>query len=425
MVDEYSKDPLKEFLREIRKPKYNPVSNAVIDARVCELEKARAELISDSYRFLGEYFNSSESDSFFQDLFVGTLEEARDLNESYFERPESRKKEKLNMTRSRLEQLASIAELRKGHSSSVLLMVAEGISPKTEDHSIEDLVKGANYENHQIINLTQKAIIDIDNQSPFYDARQELRRNFKKYCQIKDKLVFPNVRLVNKISLEYTSIPELHIIQQGMLGLLKSIDNYERGKGTNLMSYAGHWIRDQILKYYQDLSRTVRLPRSYQKKRRDVLRKMDSLEKELGKVPTRQEVAEALGKPIGWVDDAFLGDRIHISLNERKTGFKGTYADIIPDSNTSPLSLQLSNPDYMRVLVWESLRVLTDKERVIVAENFGLNGNKKTYAELGKDLGISGERVRQIKKTALEKLKNSKKAREALNYQDDFQKLYK
>ena len=227
----------------------------------------------------------------------------------------------------------------------------------------------------------------------------------------RDQFVVANLRLVVSIARRYqsTGLPLGDLIQLGNLGLMHAVEKFDFRKGFKFSTYATWWIRQAITRGYADTARQIRLPAHAEDTFRLVARVSDDLEARLGRTPTDDEIAEASGvepdrvrevrrfptrmasvdAPIGDgdSDDLLLGD----TIADEETAF----ADDIADREA-------------RVHVVQTmLGLLDDRERRIVELRYGLDGGgPRDLAEVGKEIGVTRERVRQIEARILSKLRH-------------------
>lgn len=247
--------------------------------------------------------------------------------------------------------------------------------------------------------------------SPLLTAEQEVyysRKALKGDEPSRKRMIEGNLRLVVKIARRYMNrgMPLLDLIEEGNLGLMRAVEKFNPEKGFRFSTYATWWIRQTIERAIMNQTRTVRLPIHVVKEINIYLRAARKLAQKLDREPTPEDVAEMLDRPIEEVKKM-------LGLNERvsSVGSQGGYdqekslLDTIPDDHNPDPSLLLQNSDVQRhVENW--LDQLTDKQCAVVERRFGLRGRDiATLEEIGAELGVTRERVRQIQIEAIKRLR--------------------
>jgi len=227
----------------------------------------------------------------------------------------------------------------------------------------------------------------------------------------RDQFVVANLRLVVSIARRYqsTGLPLGDLIQLGNLGLMHAVEKFDFRKGFKFSTYATWWIRQAITRGYADTARQIRLPAHAEDTFRLVARVSDDLEARLGRTPTDDEIAEASGVEPDRVRevrrfptrmasvDAPIGDGDSDDL---------LLGDTIADEEM-PFADDIANRDARVHVVKTMLGVLDDRERRIVELRYGLDGGgPRDLAEVGKEIGVTRERVRQIEARVLSKLRH-------------------
>ena len=247
--------------------------------------------------------------------------------------------------------------------------------------------------------------------SPLLTAAEEVhysRLSLKGDTSARDKMIECNLRLVVKIARRYMNrgLALLDLIEEGNLGLMRAVEKFDPELGFRFSTYATWWIRQTIERGLMNQTRTIRLPIHVIKELNTYLRAARKLTQELNREATAEDVAELLQKPVKAVQKMFrLADRV--SSFDIPMGGEGDrpLLDIIPDDN---------NPDPSSILQDESviqhldkwLDELEEKQREVVVRRFGLRNHPRgTLEEVGLELGVTRERVRQIQMDALRKLR--------------------
>ena len=237
----------------------------------------------------------------------------------------------------------------------------------------------------------------------------------------KNMIVQANLRLVVSIAKKHVGkgMAFLDLIQEGNLGLMKAVDKFDYSKGFKFSTYATWWIRQAITRAIADQARTVRIPVHMVETIHKVSRVSRNLLQELGKEPTPEEIAAAIGMTPEKVRDTMKYALEPVSLEtpigEEEDSHLG---DFIPDED-SPAPSDAASYTLLKEQLNEVLHTLTPREEQVLKLRFGLlDGKTRTLEEVGKEFDITRERIRQIEAKALRKLRHPSRSKRLRDYLD-------
>ncbi len=234
-----------------------------------------------------------------------------------------------------------------------------------------------------------------------------------------DELVNSNLRLVVSIAKRYMGrgLNFLDLIQEGNLGLIKGIEKYEYEKGFKISTYATWWIKQAITRALADKSRVIRVPVHMVEEINKVVRTQKSMTTELGYEPSHAELADRLEisekRLLEIMQYAADSSSLDMAVGDEEDT---TLANFIADDKMiSPE--EAVEQEHLRKNIDEMLCILTEKEKTVIVYRFGLlNGQPMTLEEIGDGMHLTRERIRQIEKKALHKLRHSKKSKLVQGY---------
>ncbi len=232
-----------------------------------------------------------------------------------------------------------------------------------------------------------------------------------------EKLICANLRFVVSVAREYQNrgLPLADLISEGNMGLIRALETFDPHKGIKFITYAVWWIRQAILQALFNKSRQVRLPQNRLRQLRQMLRTAESLEKKLDRSPTASEIDEVAGENHSITSHFSTYLQMQESLDAPlDPGSTKRLINVIPDENSLAPDAGLKR-ESLKGELREAFKVLTKRERLILQLLFGLAGERSlNLGEVGDQLGISRERVRQIRNEALDKLRRTHHAKNTL-----------
>ncbi len=303
-----------------------------------------------------------------------------------------------NIDFKKLQELESDEEAEDG----------EDVLKSVEDPKVQESLLSVNSDDSVKIYLRQIGKIPLLSAEEELDLAKKIQEDHDAFS--KDVLVNANLRLVVSIAKKYIGrgLSFLDLIQEGNVGLIKAAGRFDYKKGYKFSTYATWWIQQSITRAIADKARIIRLPihmiDSISKIRRTTL----ELTTELGRTPTKQEIAYRLGLPVAKLTSIIKSAQSTVSMDTPATSDDDSskIADFIVDNSTITPDGKVSQENLLED-TRKILNQLSQKERDVLILRYGLdnNGMKKTLDEIGSQYGVSRERIRQIETRAISKLK--------------------
>jgi RNA polymerase primary sigma factor len=225
-------------------------------------------------------------------------------------------------------------------------------------------------------------------------------------AEAKERMINSNLRLVISIARRYQGhdIPLLELVQEGVIGLNRAVEKFDWRRGFKFSTYATWWIRQACQRAISNLSATIRVPTHVHERRLKLARVRAELNTTLGREPTREELAEAAELSLKHVDEALDAAEAPVSLNQRVgVEDEGELGDLFSDAN-APDPAEEAVESLRRLELRSSLARLPERERRVLELRFGLDSEPQALEKIGKELGLTRDRVRQVESEALGQL---------------------
>ncbi|MFK0440150.1 RNA polymerase sigma factor RpoD [Campylobacter jejuni] len=311
-------------------------------------------------------------------------------------------------------------ELKKRHAD-ILKDITKLSKEEITERALETTMVSTYMEIKKLFQTKEasKKSFDLE-KSRLKEILEQIKRGKKISDEAKGRMAKSNLRLVVSIAKRYTNrgLPFLDLIQEGNIGLMKAVDKFEYKRGYKFSTYATWWIRQAISRAIADQARTIRIPIHMIETINQINKIIrEHLQKD-GKEPDVSVIAKEVGLSVDKVKQVIKITKEPISL-EAPIGNEddGKFGDFVEDRNSlSPMDHILK--DDLKEQIDEVLDQLNDREKAVIRMRFGLMDDEsdRTLEEIGKELNVTRERVRQIESSAIKKLKHPKVGRKLKNY---------
>lgn len=243
---------------------------------------------------------------------------------------------------------------------------------------------------------------------------QAIHAGGKKGEKAKDKLVTANLRFVVSVAKQYQNqgVPLTDLINEGNIGLITAADKFDETRGFKFISYAIWWIRQSILQAIAEYSNVVRRPQSQIAISNKIKNATNAYIQIHQRYPSAEELSDIISLEIDKIEKAIQGEAHVSSIDAPITEDEGTtLADILSSSSEYASDRKVNYDSMCSDLMQVLCTILNDRERTIVIQSFGIGCPERALDAIGDDLGLTRERVRQIRERGLDKVRKSPKSR--------------
>lgn len=248
---------------------------------------------------------------------------------------------------------------------------------------------------------------------------QAIHTGGKKGEKAKDKLITANLRFVVSVAKQYQNqgVPLTDLINEGNIGLITAADKFDETRGFKFISYAIWWIRQSILQAIAEYSNVVRRPQSQIAISNKIKNATNAFQQKHQRYPSAEELSDIISLEIDKIEKAIQGEAHVSSIDAPITEDEGTTMADMLSSSSEYASDRKVNYDSMCIDLMQVLcTILNERERTIVIQSFGIGCPERALDAIGDDLGLTRERVRQIRERGLDKVRKSSQSRLLLKH---------
>lgn len=267
-----------------------------------------------------------------------------------------------------------------------------------------------------LVEIGREPMVSIDEE---IELAQKIRKGGREGERAKEKLVKANLRFVVSVAKQYQhqGLGLTDLIDEGNIGLVKAAEKFDETRGFKFISYAVWWIRQSILQAIAEQSRIVRLPLNQVGALSKIQAEISKFEQEHQRKPSVTELSQITKMEETKIDQTIKADNHHMSIDAPfQEDDDNSMADVLASGDDSRADKQVDYESMAKELDTVLRNVLKDREITIVRECFGIGCHEKGLEEIGDQLGLTRERVRQIREKSIVKLRESGYAKLLIKY---------
>ena len=267
-----------------------------------------------------------------------------------------------------------------------------------------------------LVEIGRAPLISIDEE---IELAQKIKKGGREGERAKEKLVTANLRFVVSVAKQYQhqGLSLTDLIDEGNIGLVKAAEKFDETRGFKFISYAVWWIRQSILQAIAEQSRIVRLPLNQVGSLNKINREINKFEQEYQRKPSLTELSNVTKIEEEKIDQSLMADSHHVSIDAPfQDGEDNSMVDIMASGDDTRTDKQVDHESMALELESVLKKGLKDREITIIRECFGIGCHEKGLEEIGDQLGLTRERVRQIREKSIAKLRDSGYARILMKY---------